>query len=75
MHPVRPWLLLLSIHNVNYDSLLTVVNILSKNEKIHSTIHFNKPPAGYIGLRLYAMIKCLQIFQDILDALYLHAMT
>jgi hypothetical protein len=30
----------------------------------------NKPPTGYIGLRLYVMVKCLQIFQDILDALY-----
>jgi len=33
MHPIRPWLLSLNIHSVNYDSLLTIVNILSRNGK------------------------------------------
>ena len=75
MHPSRPWLQLLNIHNVNYDSLLTVVNIVSRNKKTPLAIHFNRPSTRFVGLRECAMIKCLQIFQNILDALYLHAMT
>ena len=68
----------LNIHRVNYDSLLTVEIYYLEVKKYGQpyTLNtpliacINKPPTGYIGLRLYVMVKCLQIFQDILDALY-----
>jgi len=40
MHPNRPCLLSSNIHSVNYDSLLTIVNISFRSKKVRWTLHF-----------------------------------